>query len=395
MEAIANVSANAPISTTNANATAPANKNKDDKGDFKALFESELKDKIKELKENETKKDKDISATKGALDPINSLNTLNALKPKNEESKAKIDTKDTNKKLSDIKQLADKNDLNITKMKLSEQKNEIDTKELKAQSPSQLSLQNKTQETKINHALADVLNTIAKDDAKARKSKSHKIDPNSREAIISAKVATKEREEKFQQAIKDFGTENKIESAPKTRDLEKAIIKEIKNPDDEKETKSEIKESSKNTLDLPKLAQKDFTSDLKSDKAQNATVNFANQIKDAIKNYRPPLTKLEIELNPKELGKVKLDITKNGNDLQVNISGNNTALNLFWQNQNVLFQNLQDIGFAQVDLNFSNQNGQNGNKDQENANENENDGNKNGLELANNDQDELTIKLYA
>ncbi|SQH71550.1 flagellar hook-length control protein FliK [Helicobacter mustelae] len=88
--------------------------------------------------------------------------------------------------------------------------------------------------------------------------------------------------------------------------------------------------------------------------ALRATLSsFAQQIKEAIKNYKPPLTKLEIELNPKDLGKVELSISKKGKDLQISISSNIQAINLFAQNQVDLRQHLQNIGFQNIDLNFS------------------------------------------
>lgn len=84
--------------------------------------------------------------------------------------------------------------------------------------------------------------------------------------------------------------------------------------------------------------------------------SFAQQIKESVKQYKPPLTKLSIDLNPEKLGKIELSITKKGKDLHISITSNTQAINLFAQNQVDLRQNLQNIGFNNIDFNFS-QNG--------------------------------------
>lgn len=105
-------------------------------------------------------------------------------------------------------------------------------------------------------------------------------------------------------------------------------------------------------------------------------LSFANQIRESIQNYKPPFTRLSLELNPKELGKVELTITQKGKDLQISITSNAQAITLFAQNQQDLRQSLQNIGFEQVDMNFS-QNG--GNRDSEDS-QGKQRRNKNGLQ---------------
>ncbi len=112
-------------------------------------------------------------------------------------------------------------------------------------------------------------------------------------------------------------------------------------------------------------------------------LSFANQIKESVKNYKPPFTRLSLELNPKELGRVEVTITQKGKDLQISITSNTQAIALFAQNQNDLRNSLQSIGFNQVDMNFSQSGGNsggmggNGNGDSTNRQKR----NKNGLQV--------------
>lgn len=81
--------------------------------------------------------------------------------------------------------------------------------------------------------------------------------------------------------------------------------------------------------------------------------SFTGQIKESIKNFKPPLTRLTLSLHPRELGKIELSITQRGNDLQVSITSNTQAISLLAQNQADLRASLQNLGFSQVDMTFS------------------------------------------
>lgn len=86
--------------------------------------------------------------------------------------------------------------------------------------------------------------------------------------------------------------------------------------------------------------------------------HFASSFKEEIQNYKPPISKITLELNPKNLGTLELVISKNGSDLIVQVSSNQTALAIFMQNQEPLRSNLQQIGFENVELSFSQSNQQ-------------------------------------
>jgi len=99
-------------------------------------------------------------------------------------------------------------------------------------------------------------------------------------------------------------------------------------------------------------------------KAKETIKHFTNNLKEAIENYKPPISKISIELNPKELGKVEVTLINRGDNLQIQINSNNSAISLFNYNQQELRQNLINMGFSNVNMSFNQQNQQQkGNKE--------------------------------
>lgn len=191
----------------------------------------------------------------------------------------------------------------------------------------------------------------------------------------SAKVSPQEQNKQIQNQIDQ---EKSIEQEKTTLS---SIIQKNKKTTDSKEVE---KTKDKTSQDNP--VQKDSTSTLgvmpknellyKSVNAKQTIKNFAQSLSEEIKNYKPPMSKLSLELNPEKLGKVELTIKQIGNNLHVSVVSNNQAIALFLQNQVDLRQNLAMIGFSGVDLNFSSQDGsqnsQNENQDSNNQKRNKN-----------------------
>ncbi len=110
---------------------------------------------------------------------------------------------------------------------------------------------------------------------------------------------------------------------------------------------------------------------MKNAMAREAMKNFASQLRDEILNYKPPITKINLELNPASLGQVSMTISKKGKDLQVSITSNSSVMTMFVQNAQELRQNLMQIGFNNLDLNFNAHDGQ-GSNQQQGSNTNDN-----------------------
>lgn len=125
--------------------------------------------------------------------------------------------------------------------------------------------------------------------------------------------------------------------------------------------------------------------------------NFAQALREEVLNYKPPITKLSLELNPSNLGTLELTITKKGKDLHIQVVSNATAVGLFLQNQVDFKNNLAQVGFENVDLSFSSNENGSGNKGQNGGNstpqEQQQEGNKNSLEDSQSEVNVMHITL--
>lgn len=115
---------------------------------------------------------------------------------------------------------------------------------------------------------------------------------------------------------------------------------------------------------------------MKNAMAREAMRNFASQFKEELLNYKPPITRINLELNPASLGQVSMTVSKRGKDLQVSITSNSNVMTMFVQNAQELRQNLMQIGFNNLDLSFSSHDGQNGNSQHNDSKEQQDGSNK-------------------
>ena len=144
--------------------------------------------------------------------------------------------------------------------------------------------------------------------------------------------------------------------------LETLINLDNKNSKNYIQKNNNSQENSNNML----LANQTVLDNLKFNiiKAKETIKHFSNNLKEAIENYKPPISKISMELNPKELGKVEVTLIHRGDNLQIQINSNNSAISLFNYNQQELKQNLINMGFNDVNMSFNQQNQQQkGNKE--------------------------------
>lgn len=123
--------------------------------------------------------------------------------------------------------------------------------------------------------------------------------------------------------------------------------------------------------------------------ARETMRHFASQFKEEILNYKPPITRINLELNPANLGQVAMTISKKGKDLQVSITSNANVMTMFVQNAQELRQNLMQIGFNNLDLNFSTHDGQGSNTEQNDSR----DQNERGIKLQSIEEAEAQTQL--
>ncbi|GHP29431.1 flagellar hook-length control protein FliK [Helicobacter pylori] len=286
------------------------------------------------------------------------------------------------KTLKDIQTLSQKHDLNASNIQVG---TPLEKKETPLNASDQLAL--KTTQTPINH-------TLAKNDAKntanlssvlqsLEKKESHnkerttphneKKTPPLREAlqmnaIKRDKTLSKKKSEKTPTKTQTTAQAVTPENAPKIPLKTPPLMPLIgANPPNnnaptplEKEEKTKevsdkekTKESTNSAQNAQNAQASDKTSENKSAAPKETIKHFTQQLKQEIQEYKPPMSRISMDLFPKELGKVEVTIQKVGKNLKVSVISHNNSLQTFLDNQQDLKNSLNALGFEGVDLSFS------------------------------------------
>ncbi len=287
------------------------------------------------------------------------------------------------KTLKDIQTLSQKHDLNASNIQAAttpENKNPLNASD-------QLAL--KTTQTSINHTLAknDAKNTanlssvLQSLEKKESHNKEHanplnneKKTPPLKEAlpmnaIKRDKTLSKKKPEKTPTKTQTTAPSIVPENAPKiplkTPPLMPLIganppNDNIPTPLEKEETtkeasdnKEKTKESSNSAQSTQNAQASDKTSENKSIAPKETIKHFTQQLKQEIQEYKPPMSRISMDLFPKELGKVEVIIQKVGKNLKVSVISHNNSLQTFLDNQQDLKNSLNALGFEGVDLSFS------------------------------------------
>ncbi len=319
------------------------------------------------------------------------LTNKNPITPNHANNAIKISTTPTHnakepKTLKDIQTLSQKHDLNASNIQAAT------TPENKTPLNASDHLALKTTQTPTNHTLAkndakntanlsSVLQSLEKKEPlnkeRANPQNSEKKTPPLKEAlqmnaIKRDKTLSKKKPEKTPIHAKTQATAPSItpENAPKIPLKTPHLMPLIgANPPPnnnaptplEKEEKtqeiSDNKEKAKETNSSAQSAQNtqasDKTSDNKSVTPKETIKHFTQQLKQEIQEYKPPMSKISMDLFPKELGKVEVIIQKVGKNLKVSVISHNNSLQTFLDNQQDLKNSLNALGFEGVDLSFS------------------------------------------
>ncbi|ELN9606711.1 flagellar hook-length control protein FliK [Campylobacter coli] len=127
----------------------------------------------------------------------------------------------------------------------------------------------------------------------------------------------------------------------------------------QEQTKTHSENVDKNSLDELNSLVKDLNK-VTQNNARNITPKetlqyFSQDLKEAVDQYKAPITKLSINLNPNNLGEVEVTLVQRGNNLHINFNSNTNAMNLFIQNQAEFKNSLVNMGFTGLEMNFSDQ----------------------------------------
>ncbi len=288
------------------------------------------------------------------------------------------------KTLKDIQTLSQKHDLNASNIQAvttPENKNPLNASD-------QFAL--KTTQMPINHTLAknDAKNTanlssvLQSLEKKESHNKEHATPPNNEKktpplkealpmnAIKRDKTLSKKKSEKTptkaQTTAPSIAPENALKIPLKTPPLMPLIganpppNDNIPTPLEKEETTKEIsenkektKESNNSTQNVQNAQASDKTSENKSVTPKETIKHFTQQLKQEIQEYKPPMSRISMDLFPKELGKVEVIIQKVGKNLKVSVISHSNSLQTFLDNQQDLKNSLNALGFEGVDLSFS------------------------------------------
>ncbi len=289
------------------------------------------------------------------------------------------------KTLKDIQTLSQKHDLNASNIQATT------TPENKTPLNASDQFALKTTQTPINNTLAknDAKNTanlssvLQSLEKKESHNKEHTTPPNNEKktpplkealqmnAIKRDKTLSKKKSEKTPIHTKTQTTAPSIapENAPKiplkTPPLMPLIGANPPNdnpptPLEKEETTKEVSDNKEKTKESNNSAQStqnaqasDKTSENKSVTPKETIKHFTQQLKQEIQEYKPPMSRISMDLFPKELGKVEVIIQKVGKNLKVSVISHNNSLQTFLDNQQDLKNSLNALGFEGVDLSFS------------------------------------------
>ncbi|WRC35432.1 flagellar hook-length control protein FliK [Helicobacter pylori] len=316
---------------------------------------------------------------KNPITPTNRANNANTTqKPTTPTHNAKDP-----KTLKDIQTLSQKHDLNASNIQAAT------TPENKTPLNASDQIALKTTQTPTNHTLAkndakntanlsSVLQSLEKKDPH---NKEHATPPNNEKktpplkealqmnAIKRDKTLSKKKSEKTPTKAQTTAPSIAPENAPKIPLKTPPLMPltganppndNIPTPLEKEETTKEIsdnKEKAKETNSSAQSAQNtqasDKTSDNKSIAPKETIKHFTQQLKQEIQEYKPPMSRISMDLFPKELGKVEVIIQKVGKNLKVSVISHNNSLQTFLDNQQDLKNSLNALGFEGVDLSFS------------------------------------------
>jgi len=131
-----------------------------------------------------------------------------------------------------------------------------------------------------------------------------------------------------------------------------ALLHGEENSDSELSSKLEIagKEHEKpqalNQVKTDALAQK-------ITEAKHLVTHVAQNVKESIENYKPPFTRIKMQLNPQKFGEMEVTLIQRGNNVHININASSTALTAMMQNAHELKAQLSAQGLGDASMNFS------------------------------------------
>ena len=134
---------------------------------------------------------------------------------------------------------------------------------------------------------------------------------------------------------------------PERESAEEQVLTE---PQSEGSENSELNAMVKDVISNAKAQTRNFQA------VRETFDNFSSNLKEQVAAYKSPFMRFNITLNPLNLGEVEITMVNRGNNLHINFNSNTQTMNLFLQNQAEFKNSLVNMGFTELEMNFSDQN---------------------------------------
>ena len=160
-------------------------------------------------------------------------------------------------------------------------------------------------------------------------------------------TAAKSEKSRLGQDSKKINLQNLL--FPERESAEEQVLTE---PQSEGSENSELNAMVKDVISNAKAQSRNFQA------VRETFDNFSSNLKEQVAAYKSPFMRFNITLNPLNLGEVEITMVNRGNNLHINFSSNTQTMNLFLQNQAEFKNSLVNMGFTELEMNFSDQNQQ-------------------------------------
>ena len=87
--------------------------------------------------------------------------------------------------------------------------------------------------------------------------------------------------------------------------------------------------------------------------AKQLISHVSQNVKESLENYKPPFTRIKMQLNPQKFGDMEVTLIQRGSNVHININANSTALTVMMQNAHELKTQLSSQGLGDASMNFS------------------------------------------
>jgi len=336
-------------------------------------IEQEVETKTKVKSEHDTAKE---AAQKVETKPDEKALNKQDIKPDNKPQNPKAETK------QELKIEPEKIVENEPKV-IKEKTQKVETKpDEKVSNKQDIKVDDKPQnpKTETKQDVKIVPEKIKEPESKSQKEGTDRAELKAEDKIKNEKIEARDREvaDKIHSAKIEDEKKSRVESneklerseTQKTKEEDSREIQKESKSNNQKEKDSENRESKdRGSRDEgSKSKQKNDTQDDLSIRGDSTVKNdflnrvsevresikyLSDRLKDEIDNYKSPFKRISLELNPRNLGSVDVTMVTRGNSLHITIGSNAQALMMLAQNAGDFRNNLLNLGFGNIVMNFS------------------------------------------